>query len=118
MSPTVVLLELELLQIVVVDARAEDEAGYGVKVSENGDGHDELGERPAELAFEQLGDVLFVDEPGLVAEELVDLVEVFEFGGYVVEAHEPVLLAVRRRELLLLLLDKVDAFVARGGHES
>ena len=106
------------MQIVVVDARAEDETGYGVKVSENGDGHDELGERPAELAFEKLGDVLFVDEPGLVAEQFVDLVEVFEFLGYVVEAHEPVFLAVRRQELFLLLLDEIDAFVARGGHES
>ena len=97
----------QLVHVVVIDAAAEDEAGQSVKVSEYGDGHDELGDGPAALAaaLEQPLDVRVIDEPGLVAEEPVELVESGELGGHVLEAEQPRVLPILQRELVLLLLD-------------
>ena len=61
--------ESQLVHVVLIDAEVKDEAGQGVKVSE-------YGEEPASLAaaLDQLLDVRMIDEPGLVAEELFELV--------------------------------------------
>ena len=59
-----------------------------------------------------------VDEPRLVTQELVELVEIAQLLRYDREAAaEPVLRAILHDELLLLLIDQVDAFVPCGGHD-
>ena len=58
-----------------------------------------------------------VDEPWLVTDELVEVVQIAQLLRYIVEAHEPALVALLRYELRLLLIHQVVAVVARGRHD-
>ena len=61
--------------------------------------------------------VTLVDEPWLVTDKLVEVVQIAQLLRYIVEAHEPALVALLRDKLGLLLIHQVVAVVARGGHD-
>jgi len=59
-------------------------------------------------------DVLLGDEPGPVRQDLVDLVEVAQFGGDEIETAQPLGIAPRPQELQHVEVHQVPAVVPRG----
>lgn len=88
-----------------------------MKVREQNDGVHDLGEGPVVVAARQALDVLGVEEPRPMGENLVDVVDGTQFGRYVIEALQPVGIAALVDELLRVQIDEVDALVASRGLE-
>ena len=65
----------------------------------------QLRQRPGLRGFQEFLHVVLGDEPGSVCQDFVDLVEVLELLGRVLDALQPHRVAVVEEEVLLVQLD-------------